>query len=760
MQNFLRNAGKWATVGQNKAFFVVLVPDQLLVKQRKSQAEANRDRDRLNQLQGIVDECTEEANLLADLIAQALAHRDWLEIHLLTAVGCNELVEELCSKDPLKVVNTPTPSEGLLPLHIAVKRKDWPLAQRFLDYGADLRKCDLSGCNSLHYAAFKIHREEQFVAALHAENVNNNTPLHFALRTERGNCVKFLVDCGADSDVHSLNIAEFGVTPKALDALLSCNRNALLGDPSKKQTTFLHHPFSNDLLRVVHMNCPEMVDHPDKDDRTPLHAACVRKDLNGAVSLLAHGASVDVQGKLGNTPLHLAVEKDELIVKLLLCFDADVQVENKAGKLPANMSGSAGMAKIFSDLKKTAEQSSKGVCHELPAVIRHSHQSAVEHQKSLEAEVRQQSLRLLSLDGGGIRGVCLTILLLHIEKFLDGERVVDFFDWIAGTSTGAILALALVDGYPLIECLRIYLRLKDEVFKGSRPHDPAPLEAFLKAEFQERTLDQLTLDKRVLVTTCRADTHPPKLVLLRNYELPVSLIETMRPADVAIWKAARCSSAAPTFFPRRATISGRNISGCDSSGCDFSGRDISGRAFPDETDPDPTFPDEKYNVFLDGGLIANNPTMDLLTEVQHANMQRRKNNEDPLPIACVVSLGTGVLPPQPMESLDLDLPKGFNGVTSLISDVANAAFTLNGLKNIFVEQLAISDGQVVERCRAFADALQTPFFRYTPKLAVECPLNTRDNVEIVRLMWATKLFALSLSTEEMHQIVSLLKRGQ
>ncbi|KAI6175181.1 hypothetical protein M3Y99_01987100 [Aphelenchoides fujianensis] len=749
MQNFLRNAGKWATVGQNvynevqrvakdvkksrsrsrsrsrdsiklekidlrpltktdssslfsvyanaakKSFFVVYVPDQLLVKQRESQAEANRDRDRLNELQGIVDDC-KEANLLADLIAQALVHRDWFEIHLLTAVGSNELVEELCSKDPLKVVNTPTPSEGLLPLHIAVKRKDWPLAQRFLDYGADLRKCDLSGCNSLHYAvlhddpeflqassltylfiaffsvqAFKIHREEQFVAALHAENVNNNPPLHFALRTERGKCVKFLVDCGANSDVHSLNIAEFGVTPKALDALLSCNKNALVGDPSMKQTTFLHRPFSNDLLRVVNKNCPEMVDYPDKDDRTPLHAACVRKDLNSAVSLLAHGASVHVQGKLGNTPLHLAVEKmDELTVKLLLCFDADVQVENKAGKLPANMSGSAGMAKIFSDLKKTAEQASKGVCHELPAVIRYSHQSAVEHQKSLEAEDRQQSLRLLSLDGGGIRGVCLTILLLHIEKFLDGERVVDFFDWIAGTSTGAILALALVDGYPLIECLRIYLRLKDEVFKGSRPHDPAPLEAFLKAEFQERTLDQLNLDKRVLVTTCRADSHPPKLVLLRNYELPVSLIETMRPAD------------------------------------------------------------------------------------------RRKNNEDPLPIACVVSLGTGVLPPQPMESLDLDLPKGFNGVTSLISDVANAAFTLNGLKNIFVEQLAISDGQVVERCRAFADALQTPFFRYTPKLAVECPLNTRDNVEIVRLMWATKLFALSLSTEEMQQIVSLLKRGQ
>jgi len=78
------------------------------------------------------------------------------------------------------------------------------------------------------------------------------------------------------------------------------------------------------------------------------------------------------------------------------------------------------------------------------------------------------------------------------------------FDWIAGTSTGAvclkffpvifwkffqILALALADGYKPIQCLRLYLRLKDEIFlTRSNPLVPYPddkIEKFLKENFGE-----------------------------------------------------------------------------------------------------------------------------------------------------------------------------------------------------------------------------------------------------------------------------------
>lgn len=58
---------------------------------------------------------------------------------------------------------------------------------------------------------------------------------------------------------------------------------------------------------------------------------------------------------------------------------------------------------------------------------------------------------------------------MHIEQELgQNDYILKNFDWIAGTSTGAILALLLATGTPLLDCLRLYLRFKDEVFIGNR----------------------------------------------------------------------------------------------------------------------------------------------------------------------------------------------------------------------------------------------------------------------------------------------------
>lgn len=87
--------------------------------------------------------------------------------------------------------------------------------------------------------------------------------------------------------------------------------------------------------------------------------------------------------------------------------------------------------------------------------------------------------RLLCLDGGGIRGLILIQMLLELEIVV-GVSINRCFDWIAGTSTGGILALGLASGKTMKECLCLYFRMKELTFMGSRPYSSEPLENILK----------------------------------------------------------------------------------------------------------------------------------------------------------------------------------------------------------------------------------------------------------------------------------------
>ncbi len=80
----------------------------------------------------------------------------------------------------------------------------------------------------------------------------------------------------------------------------------------------------------------------------------------------------------------------------------------------------------------------------------------------------QGGARVLSLDGGGMRGLIQLEILFEIEK-LTGKRIVDLFDWIIGNSIGGIMALALVYADMDLNRLRkLYFRIKDDVFSSRR----------------------------------------------------------------------------------------------------------------------------------------------------------------------------------------------------------------------------------------------------------------------------------------------------
>ncbi len=87
-----------------------------------------------------------------------------------------------------------------------------------------------------------------------------------------------------------------------------------------------------------------------------------------------------------------------------------------------------------------------------------------------------RKLRVLALDGGGVRGVIPAVVLAEIER-VAGRPLVELFDLVAGTSTGGIIALALTvpkpEGgprYTAQDVIHFYLSEIPRVFHRSSPH--------------------------------------------------------------------------------------------------------------------------------------------------------------------------------------------------------------------------------------------------------------------------------------------------
>ncbi|KAL6714796.1 hypothetical protein ACLMJK_007056 [Lecanora helva] len=183
--------------------------------------------------------------------------------------------------------------------------------------------------------------------------------------------------------------------------------------------------------------------------------------------------------------------------------------------------------------------------------------------------------KILSLDGGGIRGLSIIKILKYIMQEVNRERGMELdpidpwqeFDMIGGTSTGGILAIMLGRlRMSLDECESAYSMLAETIF--TPVHNPAnpvrlykflnakgkfsstPLEDCIKSTIWSKEMSEQELLKnqdpdacRVFVCATRAEDH--SLAILRSYKTRRhdSLYEICK-----IWEAARATSAASTFF--------------------------------------------------------------------------------------------------------------------------------------------------------------------------------------------------------------------
>lgn len=136
--------------------------------------------------------------------------------------------------------------------------------------------------------------------------------------------------------------------------------------------------------------------------------------------------------------------------------------------------------------------------------------------------------RLLCMDGGGIRGLVLVQMLLEIERIAQ-TPIHHMFDWVAGTSTGGILALALGAGKTMKQCMCLYLRMKDQAFIGSRPYTSDNLENLLKDTLGANTVMTDIKHPKVMVTGVMADRKPVDLHFFRNYTSASDILGIVTP---------------------------------------------------------------------------------------------------------------------------------------------------------------------------------------------------------------------------------------
>lgn len=269
-------------------------------------------------------------------------------------------------------------------------------------------------------------------------------------------------------------------------------------------------------------------------------------------------------------------------------------------------------------------------------------------------------IKVLSLDGGGIRGLIPSTILTEIESRM-GKPISHCFDLIAGTSTGGILALGLTcpnsggaPQYSAADLCGLYRDFGSDIFKATFARKCKTLGGLLHAKYSHKPLESILNGYFGSVTLNDAVTP----VLISSYD-----IERRVPFFFKSWKddrrhismfdAARATSAAPTFFePHQVSISG------------------------------------KMRTLIDGAVYLNNPAMSAYVEAK----KMFPMEEDIM----VVSIGTG----QNTRPIEYSDAKGW-GMLSWTVPVIN--IVLDGVSKAVDYQLKLVLGERFIRLQTTLD---------------------------------------------------------
>lgn len=204
---------------------------------------------------------------------------------------------------------------------------------------------------------------------------------------------------------------------------------------------------------------------------------------------------------------------------------------------------------------------------------------------------------ILTIDGGGMKGIISCIVLMRLERYLkvyskdETATIPDYFDLIAGTSTGSILTTFLLcpdeNGrakYTAKDALELYMAKGKEMFRKRPLYPINTMFGLLKSkytntEFRKELSEYFgELNISQLIKPCMLVTYD--MVSRRTFFVNSISSATNESRDIKVVEAVLASCAAPTYFPPVYHKNTNGVSRC----------------------------------LIDGGVAANNPAMSALIE--------------------------------------------------------------------------------------------------------------------------------------------------
>ena len=597
-------------------------------------------------------------------------------------------------------------------LHSACRRCSRDEVTKLLSKGGDIEEEDSFGNTPLHTAASevsaegmkwlmsvnekKLKKRRSSLELLSHRNSNGKSPAEIAVESNNYSALSQMMKVGGlpllfgmpeAPKQKSTNILHTAVKNNSSDSIkvIVEEKNAKL---FKRQSTTYFSPTKVDSpASSTSSDEPDTsLDHFDDDGYTPLMLAAEKGYINSCLYLLLGGADPNIRNPdTGDTSLHLAVAQGHIYVaKLLLVFKASPLLVNHKGEKATDKCAPSEVDKfkfIFEELVPLLESGN---------IV--SSNSATSH------PVKPDSLYLLSLDGGGVRGVLLIQMLLALQnrmKELDPTSLspLYYFDYFALTGIGCYPALYTFYGQVTLEtCLILCLTDTLRLLGGSdHSHRTEAIIETVKSQLGADTLMADVKYPRMIVTTTLADRIPCDLHLITNYGEARN--GQKGPSERKVWEAAIMAAAAPMYFKP------------------FEGK------------------------FLDGTIMGNNPTMKGIVEI----LRQGQEEEKPANIGCVVSLGTGIQPVQYVDNIEIKVPT-FS--LSSLKDIPNILSAVRNFASIVREQVTKSDGEEIIRAKTICKALGSSYYRLTPQLRQHTKIADTEFGKVIDLMFDCHLYIL------------------